>query len=166
MSDAKKLNDHDANRDPISGEAGAHPVGTGIGAAGAGTVGAVVGGLIGGPVGAVAGSAIGSVIGGLAGKGAAEAVNPTVEDEYWRTNYAAQPYIEQGRQYEDYQPAYRAGYEGYSQHCESGKSYEEVEQHLQSNYEKTHGKSGLAWDKAKHATRDAWQRASKPTINQ
>ena len=34
----------DANLDPISGEVGAHPVGTGVGAAGAGTVATVIGG--------------------------------------------------------------------------------------------------------------------------
>ena len=68
-NDKNPENEHDANRDPISGEAGAHPVGTGIGAAGAGTIGAVVG------------SVIGSVAGGLAGKGAAEKADPTVEDE-------------------------------------------------------------------------------------
>ena len=48
-SDKNPENEHDTNRDPISGEPGAHPVGTGIGAAGAGTIGTVVGGVIGGP---------------------------------------------------------------------------------------------------------------------
>lgn len=164
MNDEKKPKDqHDANRDPISGEAGAHPVGTGIGAGGAGTIGAVVGGVVGGPVGAVIGSAIGAVTGGLAGKSAAEKANPTVEDQYWQDNYAAQPYVEKDRQYEDYQPAYRAGYEGYNQNA-TGKTYEEVEPELQSNYEKTHGGTGLSWDKAKYATRDAWQRAENESL--
>lgn len=80
-NDKNPENEHDTNRDPISGEPGAHPVGTGIGAAGAGTIGTVVGGVIGGPLGAVVGSVIGSVAGGLAGKGAVEKANPTVEDE-------------------------------------------------------------------------------------
>ncbi len=35
---------------------------------------------LGGPVGAVVGGAVGAVVGGLAGKGAAEAVNPTEEE--------------------------------------------------------------------------------------
>ena len=110
MNDDKKpVDEHDANRDPISGQSGAHPVGTGIGAAGAGTIGAIVGGVIGGPIGAVVGSAIGSVAGGLVGKNAAENVNPTVEDEYWQNNYASRPYVEKGQNYEDYQPAYRTG---------------------------------------------------------
>lgn len=162
--DKKSFDEHDANRDPISGQSGAHPVGTGIGAAGAGTIGAVVGGVIGGPIGAVVGSAIGSVAGGLVGKSAAESVNPTVEDEYWQNNYASQPYIEQGRKYEDYQPAYRTGYEAYNQYSNSGKSYEEIEPELQSNYEKTHAGTGVNWDKAKYATRDAWQRAENESL--
>jgi uncharacterized protein (TIGR02271 family) len=163
MSDDKKLHDQtnsspDANPDPITGQPGAHPVGTGIGAAGAGAVGAVVGGLVGGPIGAAVGTVIGAVAGGLAGKSAAERVNPSVEDEYWRNNYATRPYVEKERSYEDYQPAYRTGYEGYSQYGDMGKTYDEVEPDLRSEYEKQQGGAGLAWDKAKHATKDAWER--------
>ncbi|WP_242041170.1 YsnF/AvaK domain-containing protein [Leptolyngbya sp. FACHB-261] len=159
MTDNKKpFNEHDANRDPLSGETGSHPVGTGVGAAGAGAIGAAVGGIIGGPVGAVVGSAIGAVVGGIAGKGVAESVNPTVEDEYWRDNYATRPYVEQGHQYEDYQPAYRTGYEGYNRYASTGRSYDEVEPELQTDYEKNHGGAGLGWDKAKHAAKDAWHK--------
>lgn len=166
MTDDKKLREHhdhnqqtpDANPDPITGQPGAHPVGTGIGAAGAGAVGAVVGGIVGGPIGAAVGTVIGAVAGGLAGKSAAERVNPTVEDEYWRSNYASRPYIEKDRQYEDYQPAYQTGYEGYRRYGDAGKTYDEVEPDLRSDYEQHHGGAGLAWDKAKHATRDAWER--------
>ncbi|HEY9615556.1 MAG TPA: YsnF/AvaK domain-containing protein [Microcoleaceae cyanobacterium] len=150
----------DANPDPITGQPGAHPVGTGIGAAGAGVIGTVVGGAIGGPVGAVVGAAIGAVAGGLVGKGAAEQINPTVEEEYWRTNYASRPYVEQGRRYEDYEPAYRTGYEGYSRHASSGRTYDEVEPELKRDYEQRHGGAGLAWEKAKHATKDAWNRVA------
>ena len=53
MADPKKP--ADANRDPISGAPGAHPVGVGAGAAGGGATGAAVGGAVGGPVGAVVG---------------------------------------------------------------------------------------------------------------
>lgn len=68
-----------ANRDPLSDAPGAHPVGTGIGAAGGAVTGAAFGAM-GGPIGAAVGGVAGAVVGGLAGKGAAEAVNPTVED--------------------------------------------------------------------------------------
>jgi hypothetical protein len=72
----------DANRDPITGAPGAHPVGTGVGATGGGAAGAAIGAAVGGPVGAAVGLAAGAIAGGLAGKGAAEAVNPTAEDGY------------------------------------------------------------------------------------
>ncbi len=67
-----------ANRDPISGTPGSHPVGTGVGAAGGAAAGAAVGTLA-GPVGAAVGLAAGAVVGGLAGKDAAEKMDPTVE---------------------------------------------------------------------------------------
>ncbi|MBW4576645.1 MAG: YsnF/AvaK domain-containing protein [Aphanothece sp. CMT-3BRIN-NPC111] len=150
------VDEHDANRDPITGEPGAHPVGTGIGAAGAGAIGAAIGGVVGGPIGAVVGSVIGSVAGGLAGKGAAEAINPTEEEDYWRQNHATRPYVEPDRTYDDYHPAYRTGYEGFTRHAETGKSFEEVEPELQSEYERNYAGSALPWEKAKQASKDAW----------
>jgi len=54
----KTIDETNANLDPISGQPGAHPVGTGIGAAGVGTAATVVGGIVGGPVGAVVGSVL------------------------------------------------------------------------------------------------------------
>lgn len=158
---ANKNSHPDANLDPITGQPGAHPVGTGLGAGGAGAAGAAIGGVVGGPIGAVVGGAIGAVAGGLGGKAAAEAIDPTVEDEYWRNNHAARPYMEQGGKYEDYQPAYRAGYEGYSRHSGTGKTYDQVEPELKSDYEKNHGGAGLKWEKAKHATRDAWNKVER-----
>jgi uncharacterized protein (TIGR02271 family) len=148
---------HDANRDPLSGESGAHPVGTGLGAAGAGAIGTAIGGVVGGPIGAVIGAAIGSVAGGLAGKSAAEAINPTVEEEYWSQNYNSRPYVEPDRIYQDYQPAYQTGYEGFTRYADNGKSYEEVEPELQREYETNYAaSSGLPWEAAKPAARDAY----------
>lgn len=66
-----------SNRDPLTGEPGAHPVGTAVGAtAGAVAAGAAVGSVA-GPVGTAVGAAVGAVAGGLAGKGVAETVDPT-----------------------------------------------------------------------------------------
>ncbi|MBD1910029.1 MULTISPECIES: hypothetical protein [unclassified Leptolyngbya] len=157
----KEHREHDANRDPLSGEPGAHPVGTGVGAAGAGAAGAAIGGAIGGPVGAVVGAVVGSVSGGLAGKRVAESVNPTVEDNYWRENYTTRSYVEPGSTYEDYQPAYRTGYEGYSRYGTTGKTYDELEPDLRQDYERNHSGARLGWEKAKHASRDAWDRVER-----
>ncbi|MBD2178629.1 hypothetical protein H6F42_17055 [Pseudanabaena sp. FACHB-1998] len=158
--DVNPSTETDANRDPISGETGAHPVGTGVGAAGAGTVGTVIGGAVGGPVGAVVGAVIGSVVGGLAGKNVAEQANPTFEENDWQQTYTSSTYVEPDKTYEDYQPAYRTGYEGYDRYGQDGRSYSEVETDLQRDYQNNHH-AGLPWEQAKHAVKDAWDRAAK-----
>ena len=82
----------DANRDPISGAPGSHPVGTGIGAGAGGiAAGAAAGTLAAGPVGTVVGAAIGAVAGGLAGKAVAERIDPTVVDTHWEAATRANP---------------------------------------------------------------------------
>jgi hypothetical protein len=149
----------DANRDPISGEPGAHPVGTGMGAAGVGSVATVVGSVVGGPIGAVVGAVVGSVVGGLAGKSTAEKINPTVEDSHWRENYSSRPYVKEGATYEEYQYAYRVGYEGYDRYGDTGRNYSDVEPNLQREYE-ANQQGNLTWEKAKHAVKDAWDRAA------
>jgi hypothetical protein len=149
--------DKDANRDPLSGQTGAHPIGTGVGAATVGAVTTAIGAAA-GPVGAAVGAVVGSVVGGLIGKGVAETVNPTVEDEYWRNTYTSRPYYKQGQRYEDYQPAYRAGYEGYTRHAQTGKTYDEVEPELATQYQANPSGSQLNWDEARQASRDAWER--------
>jgi hypothetical protein len=149
------LHHHDANRDPLTEEPGAHPIGTGVGAAGGGTVGAVIGGAVGGPVGAMVGAAIGGVAGGFAGKGMAESVNPTEEDAFWRDNHASRPYSK-GRSYDDLRPAYQYGWESRVQHA--NRPWHEAESDLERGWEKAKGNTRLAWHEAKDATRDAWDR--------
>jgi hypothetical protein len=146
----------DENRDPLSGAPGAHPVGTGVGAAGGGAAGAAIGTALGGPIGAGIGIVAGAVIGGLAGKGAAEAVDPTAEDAYWRENYRNRDYVDRDASYQTYQPAYRTGYEGFARY--PGRRYEDVEEELRRNYEQSAGRTGLGWEKARYASRDAWSR--------
>lgn len=157
---ADPADQNDANVDPISGQPGAHPIGTGVGAAGIGTVATVVGSVVGGPIGAVVGAVVGSVVGGLAGKSTAEQINPTFEDNHWRENYSSRPYVEQGATYEEYQYAYRVGYEGYDRYGNTGRNYSDVEPDLQSYYETTNQQGKLTWDKAKYAVRDAWDKAA------
>jgi hypothetical protein len=145
----------DANRDPLTGEAGAHPVGVGFGSAGGATVGAVVGSLA-GPVGTAVGAAVGGVAGGLSGKELAEEANPTVEDGYWREHYAAQPYVAPDTPYSAYQPAYRFGWEGRGRYGEL--DWEGAEPRLRADWQRSGGESVLGWDKARPAVRDAWKR--------
>jgi len=145
----------DSNLDPITGAPGAHPVGVGAGATGGGLAGAAIG-AVGGPVGAGIGLAAGAVAGGLAGKAVAESIDPTAEEAYWRDNYASRPYVVKGDTYEAYDPAYRTAYENYGRY--EGRSFDEVEPDLRTDYERRVGKTGMKWERAKDATRDAWQR--------
>lgn len=147
------------NEDPISGEPGSHPVGTGIGAAAAGLVGGALGSAA-GPVGTVAGAAIGAAAGGYAGRAVAEAFDPTAEEAYWRGSYHTRAYARPSDRYEDFGPAYRLGWEGYETHGKAGKSFQEVETTLARRWDDVRGESQHAWDRAKSAARDAWDRVA------
>jgi hypothetical protein len=149
-------NEADLNRDPISGTPGAHPVGTGAGAASGSVAGAMAGLAVGGPVGGIVGGMVGAVAGGLAGKSAAEAVNPTAEEMFWRETYVREPYYVAGRKFEYYAPGFRAGWEGRVLH--DGRSFEEAEPALRSSYNL--GKSELdpTWQEVRPAAHAAWLR--------
>lgn len=158
--DVRKANP-DRNPDPITGAPGSHPVGTGIGAAGAGAAGVAIGTAVGGPVGSVVGGAIGAVVGavagGLAGKGVAEAIDPTTEDAYWRDNYSSRDYVRKGAMYDEYQPAYRYGWESRKAHVD--KTFDQAEPLLARDWESTQrGSSAMNWEQARPACRDAWDR--------
>ena len=163
MAEQKKSNDvkqaeHDANKDPLSGRAGSHPVGTGIGAVAGGAAAGAAVGSVAGPVGTAIGTAAGAVIGGLAGKGIAESVDPTVEHGFWRENYAERPYADKNKTYEEYAPAYQYGWE--SQAKNPGRTFEESEPTMKQDWENNRGKSTLSWDRARDAARDSWTRVS------
>ena len=148
------------HRDPITHTPGAHPVGVGAGAAGAGVAGAALGGAVGGPFGAMLGAAVGAFAGGLGGKAAAEAVNPTVEDEWWRENYPNRPYARSGESYETYRPAYEYGWQARMIHADA--DWAEIEPNLKAGWPQARGDSKLEWTDAQHAARDAWDRVGPP----
>ena len=145
--------DKDLNRDPISDETGAHPVGTGVGAVGGAIAGAAAG-SVGGPAGMVVGGVVGAVVGGLAGRAAAEAVDPTAEESHWRDNYTREPYYEEGRSFDDYAPAYRLGVTGRSRYDD----WNTAEPELRGEWDSTRGTSGLDWESARPASQAAWTR--------
>jgi hypothetical protein len=149
-----------ANRDPITGAPGAHPLGTGIGAAiGGVAAGAAAGTMAAGPVGTVVGAAIGAVVGGLGGKAVAEHYDPTIEERYWKDSYETEPYYQSGLTFDDYAPAYRLG--GESRSRLGARSFDEVESDLAGQYDEIRGTSRLEWEDAKHATRAAWDRLDR-----
>ncbi|MDO9405781.1 MAG: hypothetical protein Q7T87_17250 [Polaromonas sp.] len=146
------------NRDPITGEPGAHPLGTGLGATGGAVAGAAFG-AIGGPIGAAAGAVVGALAGGMAGSAAGEAINPSAEEDYWRGAYVNEPYYDAAHNFDDYGPAYRAGIEARRQ--QSGE-FDAIEPVLQQRWESMRGESRLGWEHARHASRAAWNRLDRP----
>ncbi len=157
--DVNKRKDRDANRDPITGTAGSHPVGVGVGAVVGGAAAGAAAGSIAGPAGAMVGAAVGAVAGGLVGKGAAEALDPTVEEAYWKEHYATEPYYKLGRTYKDYAAAYRAGYEGRTRY--RAHTFEEVERDLEIEYNKRRTDNGPLWVEGRAPARAAWDRVER-----
>jgi hypothetical protein len=145
------------NRDPITGEPGSHPVGTGVGAAGAGAAGAAVGVAVGGPVGGILGGVIGAIAGGAAGHAIAESYDPTGEDLYWSENYRTREYVDKDQPYDAYRPAYAYGWTARRHYLD--RSWNDVEPELRNEWEGHGDQVGLGWDRARPAARDAWHHA-------
>lgn len=148
----------DANRDPLTGAPGAHPVGTGLGAVVGGAAAGAATGTVAGPVGTVVGAAVGAVVGGLAGKGVAESIDPTHERAYWSENFSERDYVEKGSSFDDYGPAYGLGVNARGRY--PGRDFDDVESEMSSDWASSRGSSSLSWERAKHAARDAWNRVT------
>lgn len=146
------------NEDPITGAPGSHPVGTGVGAATGGVTGAAVG-IPAGPVGMAVGAAVGAIVGGLTGKSVAEAIDPTMEDAYWSENWRHESYVDPESNFDDYQPAYRHGYEAYA--SKKYNTFDEGESDFAKMWEERKGRSRLTWEKARLASRAAWDRVER-----
>lgn len=142
--------------DPATGARRGHPVGTGVGVATGAATGAAIGSAV-GPVGTAVGGVLGAVAGGLAGEEVSRAVNPTVEDDYWRRNYAARPYVTPGAAYDTYRTAYQFGWESYRRY--RGRPFGDIEGELRREWERTDRE--MSWESARGATRDAWQRVGE-----
>jgi phage tail tape-measure protein len=132
-------------------------VGTAIGSAGGAVAGAIVGAAVGGPIGATVGGTIGAVVGGTAGHSLVQAVNPTIEREYWSENYQTRPYYRPGKEYSHYEPAYRLGWESAEREEYRDKPFDDVEPELRRTW-KGGESAGDPWTDAREATRDAWLR--------
>ena len=154
--DKDRRKDADDKKEAASAVGGAVAGGAVGGVAGGALAGAAAGGLT-GPVGAAIGAAVGAVAGALGGKAIADRVNPKVEGDYWSKNYASRPYVRSGASYKDYDPAYRMGYERYPDY--HGRTFDDVEPEFRRDWDSRRGTSSLAWEDAKHATRDAFERA-------
>jgi hypothetical protein len=159
MARRKKANTTDRNEDPITGEPGSHPVGTGVGTAVGGAAAGIAAGAAAGPVGAVAGAVVGGVAGGLAGHAVGEWIDPTAEEAYWRENFKSRPYVAEDSTFDRYAPAYRFGLNSSERY--PGKTFSEVERDVSSGWTSARGASDLDWNRARPAVRDAYDRTNK-----
>jgi hypothetical protein len=130
-----------------------HSIGAGTGAVAGAVTGAAIGSA-GGPVGSVVGAVAGGVIGAKAGDSIAEAVNPTEYTSYFQREYRSLPNYTAGREWSDYEPAYKYGYDTYGEY--RGKPFDAVENDLQRKWDETRHASRLPWDEARHAVREGW----------
>jgi uncharacterized protein YcfJ len=130
-----------------------HSIGEGTGAVAGAVTGAAVGSAA-GPVGTVVGAVVGGALGSKAGGGIAEAINPTEYNSHFEKTYKTAPYYTAGREWNDYQPAYKYGYDTYSQY--RGQRFEDVEPQLERDWNSTKANSRLGWNEAKGAVRDGW----------
>lgn len=151
--------DPDANQDPLTGEAGSHPLGTGVGSAGGAAAGAAVGGVLGGPVGAAVGGAVGAVAGAAAGHAAGEAMDPTGQPD--RPGGAAMRIeVRPGLEFDDSEPAYRYGWETATLPEYRDREFEEAERDLERGWPAREGAS-CEWPAARESAHRAWDRARR-----
>jgi hypothetical protein len=83
-------------------------------------------------------------------------------EAFWRESFGTRPYAPADRNYSDYRQAYKYGHEaafiyGYRPWDE------EVEHDLERGWEQARADSTLDWTQAKHAVRDAFERAREPS---
>ena len=81
------------------------------------------------------------------------------EDVYWHESYRHQATFDRHALYEDYSPAYRAGYLYRMRH--QNRSWEQAEHDLSCGWEKIRGVSRLAWSDARPAVRAAWEHVAE-----
>ena len=91
---------------------------------------------------------------------ATKAINPETHAAYWQETHASQPYATDGGSYEQYRTAYHTGYTGAQLHGAT-KTFTEAESTLKGTYEKAKDSAGFNWDKAKHATKAAYDKAAE-----
>jgi len=130
-----------------------HSIGEGTGAVAGAVAGAVVGSVA-GPIGTVIGAIAGGALGAKGGGAVAEAINPTEYNAHFEQNYKSSPSYVSGKEWGDYQPAYKYGYDTYGEY--QGQKFDDVESTLERNWDSTRGQSQLAWGEARGAVRDGW----------
>jgi hypothetical protein len=80
------------------------------------------------------------------------------EREYWRKTHKKRTYYRRGTPFEDYEPAYRHGWESAIRPELRGLSFEESEPDLRDRWERSPLAARRSWTKVRDEVRDAWLR--------
>ena len=84
---------------------------------------------------------------------------PTAEKKYWENAYKNRPYYRSGRTFDQYEPAYRYGWENATSPEFSDKSFEETESVLNQRWAAQAGsQTRPSWNDSREPARDAWNR--------
>jgi hypothetical protein len=81
-------------------------------------------------------------------------IDPTGYATHFASSYMSAPYFRQGREWRDYEPAYRYGYDSY--HRAGGRDFDEMHDDLERGWNNFRRESRLTWEEAKEAVRDGW----------
>ena len=78
---------------------------------------------------------------------------------YWNQQFRSEPYFLEGDSYDDYEPAYRLGYQGRGRYAD--RPWEQAEAELRNDWESLKGQSRLTWEQARLASQAAWHRVER-----
>jgi hypothetical protein len=131
-------------------------------ALGGASAGALAGAMA-GPVGAAVGAAVGALAAGFAGNAVVDSIDEDLEESYWRENFSQRPYVDADADFVNYGPAYGYGVNAYIR--DPLRSFDEAEPELSRDWPTARGSSELSWDRARHASRDAWYRVSSRHVS-
>jgi hypothetical protein len=96
---------------------------------------------------------------GTGGLAAGEDLDEVAEGDYWRQNFRRRPYFQPGTPYEHYESGYRYGWQSALGDEHAGREFDDVESELERSWDAQHGENAQDWEEARHAARDAWERA-------
>src|ERR1051325_1370338 len=80
------------------------------------------------------------------------------EEDYWRNNYSQRPYVGTNRDFEQWRPAYRYGFDSAQKY--SGRKWSDVEPELRTGWDQYEHRGSVrsTWEHVKDAVRDGWDR--------
>lgn len=90
------------------------------------------------------------------GKSDRRILGAAAQDTYWRSRFTERDYVDPERDYEYYRPAYQYGWESRDRYAD--RPFHEVEDKLRERWDPQ--RTGLDWDEALPAVRDAFETES------